>query len=217
MKQFQQITITIPKVKLEEYLSALYDVIEKSTWTRRMDMEENIGKNDALEVKYICVQTPSNKKGIKDALLWLYLDKTVANIRLANIVPLSLRQLTMDQYNNIVSLFYEQILSKINNVNIKYNISAPFFVLQEEMCEQCARALQNFSAMADRHLGISKPLDFDLWARFVLCAFDSNVHIDLNNLQKWFEEEGWSKSLAKKLTENYNYSMDLLDYERKNR
>ena len=90
--------------------------------------------------------------------------------RIVNIVPLNTDELSMEQYNHLVKLFYEDIISKYKEVYRELEIVGPtsdIFDPCDVISQTALRKLELFCNMANKSTGSSHPCDQERWFDFI--------------------------------------------------
>jgi hypothetical protein len=131
----------------------------------------------------------------------------------SNIVPTKLSELTMDQYNDALTAFCDGFCRPAAaKLGLDCQITEAFFDLSKYLDEDTYRSLIAFSRLANKSTGASHPLDRDRWFGFIVRLHQSNIQLDRDVLEKWLILEGWSEDIAYRLTEQYGYALEVLQY-----
>ncbi|NQZ51857.1 MAG: hypothetical protein HRT95_17280 [Moritella sp.] len=204
MKEFQNLKISIDKDSFDsfsEYISTISNL-----WVR--DSEKEDGVTRFTDEKMYCYNFISDDEEV--ASLWLS-EKDTNNLYVSNIVPIKSNQLTIDEYNKILKLFCDHILSKAQKkFDFKLDISKDNIELEDLLTDSSAKSLRAFSALANKSTGRSHPLDQKRWFEFIRLTFYSEVKISPELLEKYLIEDGWDQNTALDLACDYEYSIDLL-------
>jgi hypothetical protein len=141
-------------------------------------------------------------------------------LKVTNIVPRQVHQLTMYQYNQILEELNDWVLKLgAEGMSIKSTITADRLDITTLLGFEATKALQIFSSSANKNTGSSHPLDRDRWFKFLVLAHRESTKIDTHTLYRWLtEEEQWPEDQADKLAIEFEFSSGLLnDYDRLSR
>jgi hypothetical protein len=141
-------------------------------------------------------------------------------LKVTNIVPREVHQLTRYQYNHIVEELNDWVLKlSAEGMSIKPTITEDRFDVTTLLGSEAAKALQAFSSSANKNTGSSHPLDRDRWFKFLILAHRNSAKIDTQSLYRWLtEEEEWPEDQADRLAIEFEFASDLLnDYDRLSR
>jgi len=133
-------------------------------------------------------------------------------LKVANIVPRELSELTHRAYNAILADFASEV-ARPAAVDAGYSVVMSNSTLQLEnvVSPAVAEALRRFSVLANKSTGASHPLDRDRWFDFILLAHRENAQLDASVLARWLSEfEGWFEDCARDLAGEYERSRSLL-------
>lgn len=133
-------------------------------------------------------------------------------LRVANIVPLELSELSHRAYNAILEDFASQIARPAaQEAGYGVEISSSTLQLESVVSPAVTEALRRFSVLANKSTGASHPMDRDRWFDFILTAHRENVQLDASVLARWLNEsEGWPEDGARELAGEYERSRSLL-------
>ena len=133
-------------------------------------------------------------------------------LKVANIVPRELSELTHRAYNAILADFASEV-ARPAAVDAGYSVVMSNSTLQLEnvVSPAVAEALRRFSVLANKSTGASHPMDRDRWFDFILLAHRENAQLDASVLARWLSEsEGWFEDCARDLAGEYERSRSLL-------
>lgn len=157
--------------------------------------------------------------------------------RIVNIVPLNTDELSMEQYNHLVKLFYEDIISKYKEVYRELEIVGPtsdIFDPCDVISQTALRKLELFCNMANKSTGSSHPCDQERWFDFICQTIDDNRIFDYDTLANFLQDElywgakksgaigvmgrfAWSSEKAYELASEYEAACNILKYYRETR
>ena len=142
--------------------------------------------------------------------------KTDSQYEVANIVPLTQNQLSYDEYNGILQLFYDDFLKNYNQSDISVSYNESDEITEKDILkEETVSALKTFSNCANKSTGSIHPLDKKRWFDFICAAYKNG---DWRELSEWYlesfliEDYGWSPEWASKLASEYNFGIRLLNH-----
>ena len=147
----------------------------------------------------------SGKKFPKCALFF----STYQNILMvSNIVPMEISQLSMDQYNDILTDFVTRALPEET-----CNLSSETLDLSTIMSPDTIKKLDFFCRAANQSTGSGHPCDRERWNQFILSAFvtgdEQNIYED--TLKRiLIEMYNWSEEIADELIHEYLFGVKLL-------
>jgi hypothetical protein len=178
-------------------------------WLRARDQEE---RKDLMALgRYFCFHSP--EKGDRHEARIFLSTRHDGNLYVANIVPVAVRSLGMDQYNTILGEFYDSFLDPAcKEMEIRAELSSDEQSVRDWISEDSAQLLKSFSMAANR--SVPHPLDEERWYRFLLSVHHEHQNLSAEQLQRWFiEEEHWPEDRAEDLALQYEFAMQLLDYQ----
>lgn len=136
-----------------------------------------------------------------------------------NITPVKNSQLTITQYNAVLSNFADAIAKPVaRRFGYLVNITSSVQDLDDWMSEAAAVALRRFSAAANRSAGASHPMDERRWFDFIIAVHRAGDDIGTDHLQRWLHEvEGWAEETAIDLAGEFERGLALLTREAETR
>lgn len=131
-----------------------------------------------------------------------------------NIVPVSMGELTIAQYNSILRDFIKEIAKPAAaRCALEIIVTPPNQSIDDWMSPDAAKNLRQFSANANKSTGTGHPLDQRRWFEFVISAHRSEESVNARYLCRWLiEVDGWSDKSAQNLTDNFETEIALLAY-----
>lgn len=128
-----------------------------------------------------------------------------------NIVPRESGQISIDQYNSILTEFSNVIEPFLRGRNDLQKEMTSEQVGITEWVSPAADLLKRFSTLANMATGSSHPLDFRRWASFIIRTHREGSELYPDALRQWLVEAlGWSLERADKLTLEYEFARQLL-------
>jgi hypothetical protein len=138
-------------------------------------------------------------------------------LKVTNIVPRQVHQLTMYQYNHILEELNDWVLKLgAEGMSITPTITADRLDVTTLLGLEATKALKAFSSSANKNTGSSHPMDRDRWFKFLVLAHRDSAKIDTQTLYRWLtEEEQWPEDQADRLVIEFEFASGLLnDYDR---
>ena len=118
-------------------------------------------------------------------------------IEVGNIVPLRKNQLSIEEYNAVLDLFYEEIIvpnrSKMQGIKIigpESDIFDPLKFISKDALDKLTR----FCNYANKTTGSSHPNDEERWFDFICQTVDDNKTLDFDTIYRFLmDEDYWGK------------------------
>lgn len=179
-------------------------------WQRRSDKEKELA---SLGEKYFCFER-GEKPGSPSAALFLC-SKDDGTWRVANIVPVSVGQLSYKQYNEMLEDFLESIINPaIKDTTVEAEMTSHEITIGSVAGEEVEKALDRFSIVANKSTGSAHPSDRRLWFEFLSLANESTTELRTNLAIRALIERGWSEERAYELGLEFEFADELLSYVR---
>ncbi|NQU05261.1 MAG: hypothetical protein HQ568_04145 [Calditrichaeota bacterium] len=209
MKRYKELYITLNGYDANEFFNLLENNL-KSGW-KKADTKEDFNRIMGFTARgFECLEN----KSLPSAILWLYTEnENNDKIFIPNIVPLTKSQLSISEYNRIVTAFSNDIVTPVKDgLGVVVDLTLDYYELEDIISEESADALRKFSSCANRSTGIAHPNDQERWFAFVDLMHSNDEKIDHSELTAFLIEEGWHKEQAAELADNYTSAYDLLIY-----
>ncbi len=131
-----------------------------------------------------------------------------------NIVPRDRRELSHDEYNQILAEFTDRFVRPTaDRTGVRVELTDTQADLSSWLSSGAAQKLQAFSAVADRSTGASQPCDHDRWMDFILTAHRDGDRLDAHTLRRWLIEiENWPTEVAQRLALEYEFGREVLAF-----
>jgi len=207
MKVFRELKIQGSKVKIKDTLTKIENRL-KDGWIRNRDQENKISSDATNEMYcFSCTDTSSRKA----ASLWLAY-RNDDTLYVSNIIPLNLRQLDVDQYNEIIREFYKKFVAPAaESLTLKHVLTSDTKEIQDWVSTETVAKLQRFARLANKNTGSTHPSDQERWFNFLVAAHAESTTLGPQTLAKWLEEtEGWPEEIAYDISIEYEFSQSLL-------
>lgn len=132
----------------------------------------------------------------------------------SNVIPHSRRQLDHDQYNRVLSEFYDRLVKPAaDKVGVRAQLTDTEADLERWLSAAAAEKLRRFSSCANKGTGSSHPQDRERWNDFVISAHQERGSLDASTLRRWLVEvEDWPPEVADQLAVEYEYGRELLAF-----
>jgi hypothetical protein len=132
-----------------------------------------------------------------------------------NITPAAVGQLTVEQYNAVLSNFVEAIAKPVaRQFGYLVNITSAVQDLEDWMSADAATALRRFSAAANKSTGAGHPMDERRWFDFIIAVHRVGDDVGSDRLARWLHEvEGWAEDTAHELAGEFERGLALLTRE----
>ncbi|HVJ52265.1 MAG TPA: hypothetical protein VM689_07375 [Aliidongia sp.] len=129
-----------------------------------------------------------------------------------NIVPIEFGELSIAQYNDILTDFLERVVRPVApQFDYQIDATAARQDLGDWTSADAARKLRAFSAAANKSTGASHPLDQRRWFDFIIAVHESQKTIGTDHLVRWlYKVDGWDEESAHKLAGQYETALSLL-------
>ena len=207
MKQFKDLDIT----GLDERLLALIDAVSSDLpdgWWRDPEAEahmDTIGL-EGTDARFTFARDATDG----DPPARVFLHRESGRLRVSNIVPRDVGELSMSQYNAILDEFAEMVRTQMPpESQLKFHVTSDEAAITDWVSGHAADLLKGFSVLANR--SILHPLDFERWVRFLLQAHREGSTLHTSFLSQWLvEEHGWPPDRAHDLARDYEFARDLL-------
>ena len=206
--QFRELLIDGGGTRLDELEQAVEELLAPP-WDRDRETEDS----DLLKRGKYRVFRRGGTGDAPGLRVFLVPREAKDQVYVSNIVPTELSELTMDQYNDALITFCDEFCRPATaKLGLDCQITEAFLDLSKYLDEDTYRSLIAFSRLANKSTGASHPLDRDRWFDFIVRLHGSNIQLDGDVLERWLILEGWSEDIAYRLTEQYGYALELLQY-----
>lgn len=162
---------------------------------------------------------------------------TEGMLRVNNIVPLEKDQLSISEYNQILDLFYTNVVVPYCKQHSDITVTGPSsgqFDPTDYITEEALEKLKLFCKFANKSTGATHPCDEERWFDFICQTVEDNRMFDYNTLysfltdkEYWGEptknfievmgEYAWSDDMAAELAMEYENYICFLQYYKKTR
>lgn len=138
-------------------------------------------------------------KKVDNARVSIYLGDRInsGEVNVGNIIPLIKNQLSIEEYNAVLMLFYNEIVVPYKKQNNYLSIPQPtddIFDPLTIMSETSLKKLKAFCGGANKSTGSSHPCDKERWLNFILQTVEEDRILDSDTLCRFLQdEESWGK------------------------
>ena len=209
MRRYIDLYITLNGFDPNEF----FNLLEKnliSGW-KRADTKEDFNR---IIDGAACGFEHIENKSLPAAILWLYATReNIDKIYIPNIVPLEKSQLSIGEYNRVLTTFSIDIVTPVaERHGVVVEITSEYYELEDIISDKSAAALRRFSSCANKSTGIAHPSDRERWFAFIDSMHRKNAEINHSELKAFLIEDGWHEEGAAELADEYINAYDLLTY-----
>jgi hypothetical protein len=214
VKTFRNLTVECGSASKGPEIKSLVDAMMPLLdhgWRRDTKREQELKSDHSLQLYCFACSRKNRRKAAR-----LFLGSSDGQIRVTNIVPDEVNQLSHDEYNLIICEF-SQLFVKPAAETLGYRI-----VLTEDeeriddfLTPRTGELLRAYSAGS--HKGQSSlPAERVTWLQFLIAAHRENAKLDGYRLKRWLtEEERWWEDSASEAADEYEFGRALLaQYDR---
>lgn len=158
-------------------------------------------------------------------------------VKVCNIVPLQKNQLTIDEYNQLLDLFYNDVAKAYGDIHEDIKVVGPSsdrFNPIDCISEEALKKLTLFCNSANKSTGSSHPSDEERWFDFICQTVDDGRIFDYDTLLEFLQDEeywgkkekgflgvigqfAWDEENAEKLASEYEDYVRILQYYKNTR
>ncbi len=210
METYKNLIIDVGDYGIVSYIEEVTKIID-DLWVRSYENEEN--SRYLGEIAY-CFRRKQDSS-LPGAGLSIF-HKEGNTWYVPNIVPIESGQLTFEQYNELLTEFYERYLlpaSEIVGVNL--DITSGKIEDEDIVGSHAAKLLSTFSECANKSTGSSHPCDQKRWFDFIVEACSSEEHVDAGNLERLLKQQGWSDDASQRLIIQFEFARDIIKHMEK--
>jgi len=189
MHVYKELSFVGNKPELDELAKDIYNVFP-ADWSKP---RENYMLRNYILADYIGDQAPHAEVSI------YYGENTWREgyVKVGNIVPLEKNQLTIDEYNKLLDLFYTDIAKVYEETHENIEVVGPSsgqFDPLDCISDEALKKLKIFCDNANKSTGSSHPCDEKYWFDFICQTVDDRRIFDYDTLSKFLQdEEYWGK------------------------
>lgn len=207
MKTFKDVFIRVGDAGIVDYIRDVTNELRKP-WKRAYENEEN---SKYLGEVAFCFQREGDST-LPAAGLSIF-QKDGNSWYIPNVVPIEAGQLSYEEYNEIITDFYESCLMPVSaQHDIAVEISTGELKDEDIVGEIPAKLLKAFSNCANKSTGSSHPSDRNRWFKFIVAACNSKNDIDTGDLKRLLQQQGWSEEFALDLVIEFEFGRELIKH-----
>lgn len=224
MKTYRELYFKGSEVALRKFLGRVLQ-IKATDWHIMLNQVSII---HYLEAKYVGCRYP--KAIVSICIEDNYIQS--GKIKVGNIVPTEKTQLTLDEYNQLLLAFYNDIIKQYREQGSDIEIDGPtddIFDPLTVISEEALKKLKAFCNLANKSTGSAHPLDEERWMEFICQTVEDGRMFDYDTLAKFLQDKSywgekdagylgvigkyaWSEDMAYKLADEYEYGCKILKY-----
>lgn len=201
MKIFQEFQKSLNEHEVNEYISRINSHLP-SDWKYDEERGRQMLIGDIRSFMYIY----SGNRFPKCILCFSYYDN---RLKVSNIVPMEISQISMEQYNDILTEFVTKIIPE-EMATLTSDELDPEKIMSADMLT----TLHAFCSGANKSTGSGHPCDRKRWNQFIISAFrnggEDKLHEDLLK-RILVEKYHWNEEMAGELIHEYTSGLSLLD------
>jgi len=208
MKIFQELYIDLQKTDRIFFIEQL-EAHLTTGWLRDTLAEQTGG--DGHSVTY-CFKRAATENWPE--VLVCLVEDTLKRLYVSNVFPTTPGQLSYDQYNQILSEFYTNMVSPLaTQFQIHVQLTAPEIQLKDYLSESSCQLFKTFSNFANKAMEGLSSLAKKRWFDFILATHRGREPLPAKMLERFLREDGWSVNQAMKLADDYELTRELLTYQ----
>ncbi len=198
----------------ERLLATMEEVERQLTdgWSREAETEENLRAMALRGEPTYCFACEQKER--RPAAVVFITQKEPSLFYVPNIIPKDRRELSLDEYNQILAEFTDRFVRPAaDQSGVHVELTDTQADLSSWLSPAAAQKLRAFSAAADRNTGASQPRDHDRWMDFILAAHRDGSRLDAHTLLRWLiEVENWPPDVAQRLAVEYEFGREVLAF-----
>ena len=229
MQVYKELSFIGKKTGLDNLAKDIYQVFPEN-WIKPRN---NQMLKDYILADYVGSQAPHAEVSIyygKDTWRDGY-------VKVCNIVPLQKNQLTIDEYNQLLDLFYNEVAKAYGDIHEDIKVVGPSsdrFNPIDCISEEALKKLTLFCNSANKSTGSSHPSDEERWFDFICQTVDDGRIFDYDTLLEFLQDEeywgkkekgflgvigqfAWDEENAEKLASEYEDYVRILQYYKNTR
>lgn len=191
----------------------LIETIEKKLsdgWKRNHEDEKKMSASLSKTVyTFEC-----DKSGQRESAYLSLTTKNATTLYVPNIVPVESGRLEIDQYNYVLTEFYEKFAkSAADELKLEHKLTDDVKGIDNWVSPNVEKKLTRFSRLANKGTGSAHPSDEERWFDFIISAHQENSSLSSETLRRWLTEvEGWSAEISWDLVIEYESARRLLKF-----
>lgn len=223
MKKYKELSFFGDKNALDRF-KQIASSFARGEWK----YNESVNTGDYIDFTYL------GKKAEPSDVLIFYGKETWRDgyVKVINIIPLNKNQLTIEEYNQVLDLFFEEVIfankEELSDIKIIGPSSDEFNPL-DCISEKALEKLVKFCDMANKTTGSSHPCDEERWFDFICQTVKDKQIFDYDTLLRFLMDKSfwggktdlttsvigrspWNENQAEKLAREYDDYVRILEY-----
>lgn len=209
--EFQDLIVTGASSRLKE-IGVAFEGKLPAGWTRDKLREQEAQRMGGDDEWLVFNRVESS--GIPAASL--FFAKWNDDLKVTNIVPQAVSELSKQQYNAILVEFYKStVVTVADELKLQHQLTPDTRPITFWITDAAAEKLRRFSQCANKSSGSAHPLDRNRWFDFLTQVVADRSDLDTDTLARWLVLiEHWPEESARDLVLEYEFGRDLLTYAR---
>lgn len=203
---FKNLEIIGKNELLDSFLNQLNEILSNDGWIRDKEAETRLGR------EFFAIKANTQQHKLESMLL-LLIDRKKSILKITNILPSNKSSLTYEEYNEILTSFYDECIKPlINNYpDFKIHFTDGKENIDSYLSSENSALLQLFLASANMSTGSSHPSDRKTWNNFLINLVKTNEDLPSDFLERWLIEiEGWPYDIVSDLISEFDFGICLL-------
>lgn len=172
---------------------------EKERWLESVSKDEQYGFSCSVDT----MREPAD--------LWL-LYRDDETLHVSNIIPQLRDELSVDQYNLIISEFSERFAQPVaESLGLAHTLTPATKPLEALLSKNTAAKLREFSNKSANKTS-SYPNNREAWFDFLVAAHSEPKTMSSDTLAEWLIQNYWFEDAAYKLSTEYQFAHSLLTF-----
>lgn len=146
------------------------------------------------------------------AAVALFFNKEEKKYFVSNIIPLEKSELSTEEYNSILMMFYHDIIQNINIPGLNFpSPTSDEFDISVYLSNEALQKLKYFSL--NKSTGSHHPLDRNRWYEFIIYTYKHEKYKEITEsvLTLILQSLDWEESIIEELVSEYQFGIGLLE------
>lgn len=208
MKTFKKIEI---KGNIKDLIQLLEEIKIKKHQNFTYISEKSDDYASMISLPKNCTATFLSNE-IENAIVYIWIVISDNLLYISNITPNKSGQLTYEQYNFIISKFYDEVIKPQKTNDIIIDISKDNLSIEDLAGIETYRKLKKWIDSANPSTLNTNPFDFKRWCDFIFTAHSNKSDLTSSQFERYLieDEKFYDEELVSKIAIEYEYSLDLL-------
>lgn len=201
MKVFQELELQGSKSLLSKAIEVISESLDQG-WIRNNEKERWLAsKSSDEQYGFSCTKRQEREP----ADLWL-LYRDDETLYVSNIIPQECDELSIDQYNLIISEFYERFVQPVaESLGLAHTLTSPTKPIEALLSEETVAKLKGFARFPHKSTANLHRLDRSRWQALLVAARTEATELYPDILAGWLLSEGWPKGAVDALSVETEY------------